>query len=476
MMRYIYRKLWAVPVALLLAGFSQVSPHPDFETESKPNVQRIKYTEEFLKRLSASEGASIEHNPLNNSIVLEMLIQLGEYAKIDSHCKLTADSEFFGYFVYSIGRLKETMGRREGVNYAIDLGTLGQTKGWILSHDGCGNQTIQRTLANAVEYALGDQELVPYELNEDQSVVSKPRFAFVDYYCRRPGRYDPECAKLVGFMKGRPEPSCADGLMIPAAPKPPNIVYCVYEMPISRDTRRNFNRIHSYWHQRVPDNLDSLRVYGVDQFSSIAPVAVEACPTDHRVAARLSGDRHGTPITGFPGEMTGMPEPSNAIRNPRCEEVRVARPAATPEDPQETENRRDEHQGPAITTEETEGAAGWETNFTGEYQVTSSGLRYGVLHMGNGAKPTVGSSVRIHYRGSLQNGTEFDNSYARNEPISISLSRAIRGWREGLQLMPEGSKFIFKIPPDLAYGEQGGGPIPPNSMLIFEMELLAIEN
>ena len=108
-------------------------------------------------------------------------------------------------------------------------------------------------------------------------------------------------------------------------------------------------------------------------------------------------------------------------------------------------------------------------------QVTESGLQYKVLTMGEGAKPAATDTVKVHYRGTLLDGTEFDSSYARNEPISFALNRVIPGWTEGVQLMPIGSKFMFYIAPELAYGEGGGGPIPPNSTLIFEVELLEIE-
>jgi len=108
-------------------------------------------------------------------------------------------------------------------------------------------------------------------------------------------------------------------------------------------------------------------------------------------------------------------------------------------------------------------------------QTTASGLQYKVVTMGTGAKPTATNTVKVHYRGTLLDGTEFDSSYARNEPISFALNRVIPGWTEGVQLMPVGSKFMFYIAPDLAYGEGGGGPIPPNSTLVFEVELLDIE-
>jgi FKBP-type peptidyl-prolyl cis-trans isomerase FkpA len=106
---------------------------------------------------------------------------------------------------------------------------------------------------------------------------------------------------------------------------------------------------------------------------------------------------------------------------------------------------------------------------------TDSGLQYKVMTMGDGAKPVATDKVKVHYRGTLLDGTEFDSSYARNEPISFGLDRVIPGWTEGVQLMPVGSKFMFFVAPDLAYGPAGGGPIPPNSTLVFEVELLDIE-
>ena len=109
-------------------------------------------------------------------------------------------------------------------------------------------------------------------------------------------------------------------------------------------------------------------------------------------------------------------------------------------------------------------------------QTTESGLQYKALTMGEGAKPAATDTVKVHYRGTLLDGTEFDSSYARNEPISFALNRVIAGWTEGVQLMPIGSKFEFYIAPELAYGEGGGGPIPPNSTLVFEVELLDIES
>ena len=102
---------------------------------------------------------------------------------------------------------------------------------------------------------------------------------------------------------------------------------------------------------------------------------------------------------------------------------------------------------------------------------TSSGLQYKVLIMGNGRKPKASDKVTVHYRGLLLNGVVFDSSYSGDEPVSFSLKRVIKGWTEGLQYMPVGSVFVFLVPPELAYGSRGGGGIPPDTTLIFEIEL-----
>ncbi len=106
---------------------------------------------------------------------------------------------------------------------------------------------------------------------------------------------------------------------------------------------------------------------------------------------------------------------------------------------------------------------------------TQSGLQYKVITMGDGEKPSATDTVKVHYHGTLIDGTVFDSSIQRGEPIEFPLNRVIKGWTEGLQLMPIGSKFIFYIPADLAYGEASPSPlIKPNSTLIFEVELLGI--
>ena len=111
-----------------------------------------------------------------------------------------------------------------------------------------------------------------------------------------------------------------------------------------------------------------------------------------------------------------------------------------------------------------------------EVKVTDSGLQYEVLVQGKGPKPTAESTVKVHYEGTLIDGTIFDSSYQRGEPIEFPLNGVIKGWTEGLQLMPVGSKYKLYIPYQLAYGERGAGQsIPPFAALIFTVELLEIK-
>ncbi|QXB54895.1 FKBP-type peptidyl-prolyl cis-trans isomerase [Aeromonas sp. FDAARGOS 1415] len=107
---------------------------------------------------------------------------------------------------------------------------------------------------------------------------------------------------------------------------------------------------------------------------------------------------------------------------------------------------------------------------------TASGLQYEVLTKGNGTvHPTATSKVKVHYEGKLLDGTVFDSSIARGEPIEFGLNQVIPGWTEGVQLMVEGEKTRFYIPANLAYGDRAAGKIPPGSVLIFDVELLGIQ-
>lgn len=109
-------------------------------------------------------------------------------------------------------------------------------------------------------------------------------------------------------------------------------------------------------------------------------------------------------------------------------------------------------------------------------KTTSSGLQYKAIKEGTGPKPKETDTVKVHYRGTLIDGSEFDSSYKRNEPATFPLNGVIRAWTEGLQLMPVGSKYELYIPSELGYGAAGqGASIPPNSTLIFEVELISIE-
>ncbi len=108
-------------------------------------------------------------------------------------------------------------------------------------------------------------------------------------------------------------------------------------------------------------------------------------------------------------------------------------------------------------------------------KVTASGLQYKVLTEGSGVSPTAESTVKVHYTGTLIDGTKFDSSVDRGEPIEFPLNGVIKGWTEGLQLMKPGAKYMFYIPSDLGYGDRDMGPIPGGSVLIFEVELLEVK-
>jgi peptidylprolyl isomerase len=106
---------------------------------------------------------------------------------------------------------------------------------------------------------------------------------------------------------------------------------------------------------------------------------------------------------------------------------------------------------------------------------TASGLQYQVLQKGSGSKhPSASTTVKVHYHGTLLDGTIFDSSVDRGQPISFSLNQVIKGWTEGVQLMVEGDKFKFFVPSDLGYGNRSTGKITSGSLLIFEVELLEI--
>ncbi len=134
----------------------------------------------------------------------------------------------------------------------------------------------------------------------------------------------------------------------------------------------------------------------------------------------------------------------------------------------------DEAGAPAV--QDLSGATFFAENGKQEGVVTlPSGLQYRVLRAGTGKSPTLEDRVRVHYRGVLLDGTEFDSSYARGAPAEFGLARLIKGWQEALPLMREGAKWEIYIPAELGYGEAGAGNvIPPGAALIFEVELIAV--
>ena len=125
----------------------------------------------------------------------------------------------------------------------------------------------------------------------------------------------------------------------------------------------------------------------------------------------------------------------------------------------------------------TDGIAFLEENKKKEgVKVTKSGIQYRVIKKGKGKKPKASDNVEVHYRGTLIDGTEFDSSYKRKQPAKFPLRGVIKGWQEILPMMKTGAKWHIAVPADMAYGPRGqGGVIGPNSVLVFEIELISIE-
>ena len=145
---------------------------------------------------------------------------------------------------------------------------------------------------------------------------------------------------------------------------------------------------------------------------------------------------------------------------------------------QEFEKRQRAEQDKMMASKDDNIAAGkkflTENALNKSIYTTKSGLQYKIVKKGNGKKPKATDKVRVHYTGTLIDGTKFDSSIDRGEPMEFPLNAVISGWTEGLQLMDEGSKYILYIPYNLGYGDQPAGIIPPGSTLIFEVELLKI--
>ncbi len=143
----------------------------------------------------------------------------------------------------------------------------------------------------------------------------------------------------------------------------------------------------------------------------------------------------------------------------------------------EIQKQQQEKAQQASAANKTEGEAFLAANKSKDGVVTlPSGLQYKILTAGAGPKPTPSDSVKCNYRGTLIDGKEFDSSYKRGQPATFEVGQVIKGWTEALQLMPVGSKWQIFVPSSLGYGERGAGAeIGPNATLIFEVELLSIE-
>ncbi|WP_443937778.1 FKBP-type peptidyl-prolyl cis-trans isomerase [Pedobacter sp. MW01-1-1] len=199
----------------------------------------------------------------------------------------------------------------------------------------------------------------------------------------------------------------------------------------------------------------------------VATLKTTVDSTSYSFGASIGQSLKGTNITNF----------NYDILLKGIKDAMAGKPALTPAQTQTCINNAMDQAmkaqyGPAIA----EGKAFLEQNKKRPgVQTTASGLQYEVLTAGTGAKPTETDSVLVHYSGKLINGNEFDSSYKRNEPITLTLDGVIRGWTEGLQLMNTGSKYRLFIPYTLGYGERGAGQdIPPYSTLIFDIELLKV--
>ncbi|WP_111978017.1 FKBP-type peptidyl-prolyl cis-trans isomerase [Algibacillus agarilyticus] len=169
--------------------------------------------------------------------------------------------------------------------------------------------------------------------------------------------------------------------------------------------------------------------------------------------------------TGFAEALAGNPQIKIEDAQPLLMALQQAQQAAHAEK-QEADQSKFQEESAAFLAE----------NKTKEGIVTTeSGLQYQVVQAAEGAKPAAEDTVTVHYTGTLIDGTKFDSSVDRGEPASFPLNRVIKGWTEGLQLMPVGSKYRFFIPFDLAYGPQGTGSIPPFAALIFDVELISID-
>jgi len=215
------------------------------------------------------------------------------------------------------------------------------------------------------------------------------------------------------------------------------------------------------------------------------PVAIAAMFSTTAIAATLTTDEQKAAYAigyqfGANAKRDGLPLDPAAAADGLKDALAGAKPAAEPAALQAALDKlRTDMEGKAKAAGDKNAKDG--SAFRADYaktkgvKKTETGLLYQVLTEGKGAKPKATDTVKVHYRGTLPDGTEFDSSYKRAEPASFQVNQIIPGWQEALVLMPKGSKWKIVLPPELAYGAQGAGrAIGPNQTLVFEIELLDI--
>jgi FKBP-type peptidyl-prolyl cis-trans isomerase FklB len=206
-----------------------------------------------------------------------------------------------------------------------------------------------------------------------------------------------------------------------------------------------------------------------------APAAPSAADVSYSIGTMIAGNLKQQGIEVDLAELTKGLADTIEGKKPRLDQAQVQQVMMAMQ--QQQMKAQQEKAAAGADKNKEEGAAFLAKNGKEEGVVTTaSGLQYKILKQGDGAKPAATDKVKVHYHGTLLDGKVFDSSVDRGEPISFPLDGVIKGWTEGVQLMPVGSKFKFFIPSDLAYGDGGAGAdIGPGSTLIFEVELLEIE-
>jgi FKBP-type peptidyl-prolyl cis-trans isomerase FklB len=218
---------------------------------------------------------------------------------------------------------------------------------------------------------------------------------------------------------------------------------------------------------------------------TVLPVAVAALVSTAVTAATLTTDEQKAAYAigyqfGANAKRDGLPLDATAAADGLKDGLSGNKPAADPAALQAALDKlRTDMEGKAkaVGDKNTKDGDAFRAEFAKNKGVkkTESGLLYEVLTAGSGAKPKATDTVKVNYKGTLPDGTEFDSSYKRGEPVSFQVNQIIPGWQEALVLMPKGAKWKVVLPPELGYGAQGAGrAIGPNQTLVFEIELLDI--